>query len=98
MALLSVKELPIGGIIPEAGNSANYNTGSWRTYRPILIMERCVHCLQCWIFCPDSSVVVKAAKVIGFDLEHCKGCGICAYECPDKFHAIEMVLEKQIKA
>ncbi|MEK7679190.1 MAG: 4Fe-4S binding protein [Deltaproteobacteria bacterium] len=26
----------------------------------------------------------------GFDLEHCKGCGICAVECPDKVKAITM--------
>ena len=32
-------------------------------------------------------------KVCGIDLDYCKGCGICAFECPDKAGAIEMVLE-----
>ena len=97
MALKTVGELPMGGIIPEGGNSHSYNTGSWRTYRPILVEERCIHCMICWIVCPDSSVMVKDGRMLGFDLEHCKGCGMCAFECPEKCHAIEMVLEKEVK-
>ena len=31
---------------------------------------------------PDASVVVENGKAVGFDLAHCKGCGICAKECP----------------
>ena len=40
--------------------------------------------------CPDSAVITEDGKMIGFDLEHCKGCGICAMECPDKVKAIKM--------
>jgi 2-oxoacid:acceptor oxidoreductase delta subunit (pyruvate/2-ketoisovalerate family) len=95
MALLTAKELPVGGVIVEAGNSMEYKTGGWRTYRPVLSLERCVHCLQCWIFCPDSSIVVRAGKIVGFDLDHCKGCGICSKECPVK--AIGMRFEGEMK-
>ena len=63
-------------------------TGSWRTYRPDWDEEKCVHCLRCWILCPDSSIVVKDGKVTGIDYDHCKGCGICSEECPKD--AIEM--------
>jgi len=91
--LLGWKDIPIGGMIVEAGNSDTYNTGSWRTYKPVHVEERCIHCLRCWILCPDSSVLVKDGKMVGFDYEHCKGCGICARECPPKCHAIEMVRE-----
>jgi len=38
----------------------------------------------CWLYCPDGSILVKDSKVIGIDYEHCKGCGICARECPKK--------------
>ena len=38
-------EIPIGGIIEDAGNAATYETGSWRTYRPIWNSETCIHCL-----------------------------------------------------
>jgi len=86
------KEIPIGGLIVEPGNSEKYITGGWRTYRPVLDKDKCIHCMICWIYCPDSSIVVEAGKMTGFDLDHCKGCGICAFECPKK--AIEMVLEE----
>ena len=40
--------------------------------------------MLCWLFCPDSSILVDAEneKMIGFDLKYCKGCGICAEVCP----------------
>ena len=89
------KELPIGGVIEEAGNAQNYETGSWRVNRPILDKNKCTSCLICWIFCPDTSIIVKDGKVTGIDLEHCKGCGICARECPLKDKAITMQLESK---
>ena len=91
--LLTWKEMPIGGMIVEAGNSQEYNTGTWRAYKPIHDPEKCVNCLRCWILCPDSAVIVEDGKQMGFDYDHCKGCGICARECPPKCHAIEMELE-----
>jgi Pyruvate/2-oxoacid:ferredoxin oxidoreductase delta subunit len=27
-------------------------------------------------------VLAKDGKVTGYDYDHCKGCGICAFECP----------------
>ena len=89
------KDLALGGIIEEAGNAVEYNTGAWRTYRPIWHEDRCIQCFLCWIYCPDNSIRVEDGKVAGIDLEHCKGCGICAEECPDKANAIEMRLEAE---
>jgi pyruvate ferredoxin oxidoreductase delta subunit len=76
------KELPAGGKIIEPGNSEDYKTGEWRAFRPVIDAARCIHCLQCWVFCPDSSILVENEKMAGFDLVHCKGCGICAAVCP----------------
>ncbi len=87
------KDIPIGGVILEAGNAVEYETGSWRAMRPIRDEEKCIQCLRCWIYCPDSAILVEEGKVVGIDLEHCKGCGICAVECPPKVQAITMVLE-----
>jgi NADPH-dependent glutamate synthase beta subunit-like oxidoreductase len=43
----------------------------------------CDQCDNCFLFCPDSSVVKQAEGRINIiDLEYCKGCGICANECP----------------
>ncbi|MBF0548481.1 MAG: 4Fe-4S binding protein [Candidatus Riflebacteria bacterium] len=81
-SLPGYKELPPGGIIPEGGTANNYKTGGWRSKRPVFQSEACVHCLTCWILCPDNSVLASQGKVIGYDYDHCKGCGICAFECP----------------
>lgn len=90
--------IPKAGVIPQAGSSEYYNTGSWRTYRPVHDKEKCINCLRCWILCPDMSVMLdKDNKVSGFDYMHCKGCGICAHECPDKVKAITMKLESEFR-
>ena len=89
------RDVPIGGMILEAGNSAEYETGSWRSYRPIRDTEKCNHCLQCWVYCPDFCVKVEDEKVVGIDLDYCKGCGICERVCPPKVKAITMVLETE---
>jgi pyruvate ferredoxin oxidoreductase delta subunit len=68
------KDIPMGGLIVEAGNAAEYATGGWRAFRPIWDADRCIHCMQCWVFCPDSSIFVKDGKMTGIDLVHCKGC------------------------
>lgn len=84
-------QYPRGAVIPTGGNSDDYVTGGWRSQRPFRDDEKCTQCLLCWVWCPDTSIVVKDEKVVDFDLDHCKGCGICAHECP--FDAIEMVPE-----
>ncbi|MCK4258803.1 MAG: 4Fe-4S binding protein [Halanaerobiales bacterium] len=84
------KEIPIGGRIDEAGNAHKYNTGGWRVRRPVWVKENCIHCFFCWSVCPDSAVEVEGGKMHGFDYNHCKGCGLCAQECPTKDKAIVM--------
>jgi pyruvate ferredoxin oxidoreductase delta subunit len=76
--------LPAGGMIVEAGNSKKYKTGEWRAQRPEVDKEKCTNCLTCWIYCPDNSVKVENEKMVGFKYSHCKGCGICANQCPAK--------------
>lgn len=85
------KQYPPGAVIPDAGNSDDYITGGWRSERPWRSDEKCTQCLLCWIVCPDTSINVADEKVTTFDLDHCKGCGICAQVCP--VDAIEMVPE-----
>jgi pyruvate ferredoxin oxidoreductase delta subunit len=64
-------------------------TGSWRVFRPVLDEEKCNRCLLCWIFCPEACIT----KDIRINYDYCKGCGICAVECPRG--ALEMVKEKK---
>jgi len=78
------REVNPGGVVLEPGNSVTYITGTWRTMRPVRDTEQCTHCLICWIMCPDAAVTIVDGKVVGFDYDHCKGCGICAEQCPVK--------------
>ena len=89
------KDVPRGGMIIEAGSAEEYETGSWRTFRPLWHEDKCIQCLRCWIYCPDSAIMLKDGKVVGMDYVYCKGCGICAHECPAKDKAIEMVREDE---
>lgn len=91
---LGWKDLPQNDIL-EAGTAKDFKTGDWRSQRPIHNPEKCINCFICWINCPDSAIIVKDGKVIGIDYEHCKGCGICARECPPKVSAITMSPEKK---
>lgn len=67
-------------------------TGAWRTgLRPEADLSKCVNCLLCWLYCPDSAVLVEGETFTGFDLRYCKGCELCAVACP--VEAIAMVAE-----
>lgn len=85
------QELPLGGVILEAGSAKTYETGSWRTWKPECHREHCIQCLACWEFCPEDAIVLEDGKdvdggtrkfVVGINYFHCKGCGLCVRECP----------------
>jgi pyruvate ferredoxin oxidoreductase gamma subunit len=76
-----------------AGGSRQFTTGDWRQERPVLDLEKCVHCMLCWLYCPDSAIGAAGGRITSIDLTYCKGCGICAEVCPPKYHAIVMVGE-----
>jgi len=43
----------------------------------------CFECDNCYGLCPDNAVIKLAeGERYAFDLDYCKGCGICATECP----------------
>jgi len=66
-------------------------TGLWRTERPVIDRGRCIKCLLCWLYCPEGAVIRGEDDGVEVDYDYCKGCGICANECPVK--AISMVEE-----
>ena len=79
---LSAQSKPSEG---EAGK-----TGDWRSQTPVIDHDKCLKkdsCLLCWLYCPDA--VITREFPLEINLEYCKGCGICAEECPRK--AITMV-------
>jgi 2-oxoacid:acceptor oxidoreductase delta subunit (pyruvate/2-ketoisovalerate family) len=84
-------ELPLAGAVLPA-DAPRPVTGGWRSgERPEADLSRCVNCLLCWLYCPDSAVVLDGEAFTGFDLDYCKGCAICAEVCP--VEAIVMVPE-----
>jgi pyruvate ferredoxin oxidoreductase delta subunit len=91
LTLLNSKDVPIAGKITKAGNSTEYHTGSWRSMKPVRDLKKCTNCLICWMYCPEGCILVKNGKIQKYDYDYCKGCGICATECP--FKAIVMVDE-----
>ncbi len=73
-------------------------TGSWRVVRPVIDNSKCIPakskkmaCFTCWLFCPDNVITKTIPPTINY--EYCKGCEICAEECP--VDAITMVEEAE---
>jgi len=42
----------------------------------------CTECELCLIFCPDVAIRRRPGGRFEIDLDYCKGCGVCAAECP----------------
>lgn len=98
--VMSSGEMPIGGVVLEAGSTLKEETGSWRAERPVFDAKKCTQCLLCVQHCPDRCILVAKdetfkAKRLGTDFRYCKGCGICAQVCPVK--AIAMKAEGEFK-
>ena len=60
--------------------------------RRCLSCGNCFECDNCYGVCPDNAVIkLGAGNRFRFDYDFCKGCGLCAAECP--CGAIDMVAE-----
>ena len=86
LAVLPLPEGPMASVSSEV-----YHTATWRTFTPVIHLDRCTKCNFCWKFCPDDAIEFDAKGFPKVKLDYCKGCGICAAECPPK--TIEMVAE-----
>ena len=90
--LTSWNALRKGGVVVP-GEAERPRTGGWRTgVKPEVDLSKCVNCLLCWLYCPDSAVALDGTTFTGFDLTYCKGCEICAEVCP--VDAVTMVPEE----
>ena len=70
---------------------ASFHSG-YRTFAPKFNHEQCIRCLFCFVYCPEGAIC-KDGEQLTVDMDYCKGCGICAHECPKK--CIEMVKEAE---
>ncbi|MGV8172305.1 MAG: 4Fe-4S dicluster-binding protein [Candidatus Woesearchaeota archaeon] len=97
MVQLKTKSEISVGARAEGGSTLEFNTGSWRALRPNINLDKCVHCMLCFLYCPDNAVkIIKVSdkqggnpEVIGVDTKHCKGCSICSSVCPVKCITME---------
>lgn len=73
-------------------------TGDWRVMYPVIDKTKCIpsktnkpSCFLCWMYCPEA--VISKSIPPQINLEYCKGCGICAEECPA--NAIDMIKDEK---
>jgi 2-oxoacid:acceptor oxidoreductase delta subunit (pyruvate/2-ketoisovalerate family) len=60
--------------------------------RRCLSCGNCFECDNCYGMCPDNAIVkLGPGERFRIDTDFCKGCGICAHECPAG--AIDMIDE-----
>ena len=89
------KDIEIGAIVTEPGSAKQYRTGDWRSQRPIIDKEKCTKCGLCYIYCPEGCICQTEDGYFETNLFYCKGCGICASECPPRASAITMIEEEE---
>lgn len=91
-------EMPIGASLrtsvqaeEEVGPATTWqhHTGRWKWSTPLYKKEKCIKCLRCWWSCPDAAIVRLDDDYMRWELDYCKGCGICADICP--VSAIDMM-------
>jgi len=101
-AMLRTFEGEAGDIAGTPQEDRNYTENSsftasvadWRLEKPVFNKDYCIDCQFCWIYCPDISIISRDKKMIGIDMDHCKGCGICVEVCPTNPKSLLMFPEQ----
>jgi len=74
-------------------NSYTATVASWRVEKPVYNRDICIDCQNCWVWCPDTSILSRDKQMIGIDYDHCKGCGVCVEVCPTNPKSLLMFVE-----
>jgi pyruvate ferredoxin oxidoreductase gamma subunit len=90
--ILGYETAPMGGVIPNAGNTISNDLSASRTgYMPKFAGAKCIHCGLCATVCPDFCLSWTHEKdeegemrvhLKGIDYQYCKGCMRCVETCP----------------
>ena len=76
-------------------NSYTATVASWRVIKPVYNRDICIDCQNCWVWCPDTSIISRDKQMIGIDYDHCKGCGVCVEVCPTNPKSLLMFAEAE---
>jgi len=74
-------------------NSYTASVASWRVIKPVYNRDICIDCQNCWVWCPDTSIISRDKQMLGIDYDHCKGCGVCVEVCPTNPKSLLMFSE-----
>jgi pyruvate ferredoxin oxidoreductase delta subunit len=90
----------IAGTLQEDRNYSQNNShvasvADWRIIKPVYNKDYCIDCQFCWVYCPDVSIISRDKKMIGVDMDHCKGCGVCVEVCPTNPKSLLMFPEQE---
>lgn len=75
-------------------NSYTATVASWRVIKPVYNRDICIDCQNCWVWCPDSSILSRDKQMLGIDYDHCKGCQVCVEVCPTNPKSLLMFTEQ----
>jgi len=83
----SILKENVAHIRPEDRDYSDFNSytatvASWRVIKPVYNRDVCIDCQNCWVWCPDTSIISRDKQMLGIDYDHCKGCGVCVEVCP----------------
>jgi pyruvate ferredoxin oxidoreductase delta subunit len=76
-------------------NSYTASVASWRVNKPVFNIDVCIDCQNCWVWCPDSSILSRDKQMLGIDYDHCKGCEVCVEVCPTNPKSLLMFGENE---
>jgi len=76
-------------------SSYTATVASWRVIKPVYNRDICIDCQNCWVWCPDTSIVSRDKQMLGIDYDHCKGCGVCVEVCPTNPKSLLMFNETE---
>jgi len=76
-------------------NSYTATVASWRVIKPVFNIDVCIDCQNCWVWCPDTSIISRDKQMLGIDYDHCKGCEVCVEVCPTNPKSLLMFNEHE---
>ena len=76
-------------------NTYTATVASWRVAKPVFNIDICIDCQNCWVWCPDSSIISRDKQMLGIDYDHCKGCEVCVQVCPTNPKSLLMFNEHE---